>query len=95
MVESFAAALFLIGLLGIVLRRTILVMLMSLELMLNAVNLTFVAFGQQQGLLTGQVYVFFTMTIAAAEAAIGLALVIALFRTFRSVDTHAVHGMRE
>ena len=78
-----SAALFTIGVLGVLLRRNALVILMSIEIMLNAVNLAFVAFGRQQGDLGGQITVFFVMAIAAAEAAIGLAIAIAVFKRFR------------
>ncbi|MBI2992259.1 MAG: NADH-quinone oxidoreductase subunit NuoK, partial [Deltaproteobacteria bacterium] len=75
-----SAALFVIGVAGVVIRRNIIVILMSVELMLNAVNLTFIAFSRSLGTMDGQVIVFFVMTVAAAEAVIGLAIVISVFR---------------
>ena len=72
--------LFSIGTAGVFLRRNLISMLLSIEIMLNAVNLTFVAAGRYAGTVDGQIITFFVMTVAAAEAAVGLALVIALFR---------------
>lgn len=77
---TLAAALFTIGALGMLLRRNILVMLMCVELMLNAVNLTLVAAGRALGDIGGQVAVFFILVVAAAEAVVGLAIVVAIFR---------------
>jgi len=81
-----SAALFVIGVAGVVIRRNIIVILMSVELMLNAVNLTFIAFSRALGTMDGQVIVFFVMTVAAAEAVIGLAIVIAAFRHRQTLD---------
>ena len=78
--------LFSIGTAGVFLRRNLITMLLSIEIMLNAVNLTFVAVGRHFGTVDGQVIVFFVMTVAAAEAAVGLALVIALFRHKESLS---------
>jgi len=78
---TLSAMLFAIGVAGVVVRRNIIVIFMAIELMLNAVNLTFVAFARALGTMDGQVIVFFVMTVAAAEAAVGLAIIIALFRT--------------
>lgn len=75
-----SAILFSIGTAGVFLRRNLITLLLSIEIMLNAVNLTFVAVGRYLGSVDGQIIVFFVMTVAAAEAAVGLALVIALFR---------------
>ena len=75
-----SAILFSIGTVGVFLRRNLNTLLLSIEIMLNAVNLTFVAAGRYAGSVDGQIIVFFVMTVAAAEAAVGLALVIALFR---------------
>jgi NADH-quinone oxidoreductase subunit K len=75
-----SAVLFAIGTTGVFLRRNLITILLSIEIMLNAVNLTFVAVGRQLGTVEGQIIVFFVMTVAAAEAAVGLAIVIALFR---------------
>lgn len=83
---SLSAVLFVIGVLGVLLRRNAIVVFMSVELMLNSVNLTLVAFSQSMGDVSGQILVFFVMSVAAAEAAVGLAIVIALFRKKVTVD---------
>jgi NADH-quinone oxidoreductase subunit K len=75
-----SAVLFTIGTAGVFLRRNLITILLSVEIMLNAVNLTFVAVGRFLGTVDGQIIVFFVITVAAAEAAVGLAIVIALFR---------------
>ncbi|HEY7317436.1 MAG TPA: NADH-quinone oxidoreductase subunit NuoK [Candidatus Binatia bacterium] len=80
------AIVFGIGVIGVLVRRNLIVLLMSIELMLNAVNLTFVAFSRYLGSMQGQVIVFFVMAVAAAEAVIGLAIIIAIFRHRRSLD---------
>jgi NADH-quinone oxidoreductase subunit K len=77
---TLAAVLFSIGLLGIVVRRNALIMFMCVELMLNAVNLTFVAAGRALGSIEGQVSVFFVLVVAAAEVVVGLAIIVAIFR---------------
>ncbi len=84
-----SAILFAIGTMGVFLRRNLITILLSIEIMLNAANLAFVAFGRALGNLDGQVIVFFVITVAAAEAAVGLALVIALFRHRESLDPDA------
>jgi NADH-quinone oxidoreductase subunit K len=94
-VLSFSAAIFTIGMIGVLIRRNILVVLMSIELMLNAVNLTFVTFARQLENMAGQMAVFFIIVVAAAESAVGLGLVIAMFRTLRSVDTDDIQLLRE
>jgi NADH-quinone oxidoreductase subunit K len=81
-----SAAIFAIGVLGVLARRNLIVVLMSIELMLNAVNLTFIAFSRFLVSMQGQVIVFFVMAVAAAEAVIGLAILIAVFRHRRSLD---------
>ncbi len=78
--------LFVIGMAGVLLRRNVIVLLMSLELMLNAVNISFIAFSKYLGILDGHVMVFFVMTIAAAEAAVGLALAVSIFKRFNEVN---------
>lgn len=83
---SLSAVLFVIGVLGVLLRRNAIVVFMSIELMLNAVNLTLIAFSQSMGDTAGQILVFFVISVAAAEAAVGLAIVIALFRKKMTVD---------
>ncbi|HTM08300.1 MAG TPA: NADH-quinone oxidoreductase subunit NuoK [Verrucomicrobiae bacterium] len=80
------ALLFAIGVAGVIIRRDVIVILMSIELMLNAVNLTFIAFARFLGSLQGQVIVFFVMTVAAAEAVVGLAIIISVFRHRESLD---------
>lgn len=80
-----SGVLFAIGAIGMLTRRTAIILFMSIELMLNSANLALVAFSQYLGNATGQVFVFFVMAVAAAEAAIGLAIVIALFRNKESI----------
>ncbi len=77
---------FLIGLVGVLTRRNIIVILLSIELMLNATNINFVAFSSYLGNLSGQVFVFFALTVAAAEVAVGLAIIIALYRHTTSIN---------
>jgi NADH-quinone oxidoreductase subunit K len=89
-----SAALFVLGVLGVFLRRNVITVLMSVELMLNAVNLAFVAFSRVWGTLDGQVLVFFVMTVAAAEAAVGLAIVIALQHHKDTLDVDAFNLMK-
>ncbi len=81
-----SAFLFVIGVLGVLFRRNVIVIMMSVELMLNAVNLTLVALSQHMGDPTGQILVFFVISVAAAEAAVGLAIIIAIFRNTLTVD---------
>jgi len=78
-----AAAIFTIGAVGVLVRRNVLVMFMCIELMLNAVNLTFVTFAHELNDIRGQVFVFFTLVVAAAEVAVGLAIIVAIFRRRR------------
>ena len=89
-----SAALFCLGLLGVVLRRTLLVMYMSLELMLNAANLALVAFSRFNNTLNGQVMVFFIITVAAAEVAVGLALIVALYRKRQTAHVEDLTSMK-
>lgn len=89
-----AAVLFTIGVLGVLLRRNAIIIFVSIELMLNSVNLTFVALSRALNSIDGQVFVFFVMTVAAAEVAVGLALIITLFRTIGSADVDDVHLLR-
>ncbi|HEU4340483.1 MAG TPA: NADH-quinone oxidoreductase subunit NuoK [Candidatus Binatia bacterium] len=81
-----SAMVFTIGVIGVLIRRNLIVLLMSIELMLNAVNLTFVTFSRFLGSIEGQVVVFFVMAVAAAEAVVGLAIIIAVFRHRQSLD---------
>lgn len=91
---ALAAALFIIGAGGILLRRNALVMFMSIELMLNAVNLTFVAAGRELNVLEGQVAVFFVMVVAAAEVVVGLAIIIAVFRRRQTASVDELTELR-
>ncbi len=88
-----SAILFSIGVLGVLTRRNALILFMCVELMLNAVNLSFVALSRLHG-VSGQVFVLFVMTVAAAEAAVGLAIVISVFRHYRTVDLGRIRLLR-
>jgi NADH-quinone oxidoreductase subunit K len=88
------AVLFLIGLLGFFVKRNVIALLLSIEIMLNAVNLTFVAFSSQRGQISGQIFVFFVLVVAAAEAAVGLALVIAIFRNRETLNVDRSNLLR-
>ena len=90
---ALSAVLFSLGVAGVLLRRNAIVLFMCIELMLNAVNLAFVALAQVHG-LGGQVIVFFVMTVAAAEAAVGLAIILAIFRHTESVDLNNINLLR-
>ena len=81
-----SALLFTIGTIGVLVRRNALIIFMSIELQLNAVNLALVAFSREQGNLTGQVLAFFSMVVAAAEVVVGLAIIVSLYRKRRSTD---------
>lgn len=85
---------FVIGALGVILRRNPLVVFMSLELMFNAANLVFVAYAAYYQLINSQLFVFFVMTVAAAEVAVGLALMVAIFRAKRSIDLDQMSGLK-
>ena len=87
---TLAAVLFCIGMFGVLVRRNALVVFMSIELMLNAANLTFVSFANALNDISGQVIVFFTLVVAAAEVAVGLAIIIAIFRRRQSVNADDV-----
>ena len=89
-----SAAVFCIGLFGILTRKNALIFLMSVELMLNAANINFVAFSLQHGNLTGQVFTLFTMALAAAEVAIGIGIILVLYRNFSDVDVTKATTMR-
>ena len=91
---ALSAILFVIGVAGVLVRRNLIVMFMSIELMLNAVNLAFVALGRRVGSMDGQVMVFFVMTVAAAEAAAGLAIFIAFFRNRETLDADEINLLR-
>ncbi len=89
-----SAVLFTIGVVGVLVRSNAIVMFMSIELMLNAVNLTLVAYSNRFGSVEGQVFVFFVLAVAAAEAAVGLAIILAVYRKLRSTDVDDAHLMR-
>ena len=89
-----SAILFAIGTAGVFVRRNLITILLSIEIMLNAVNLTFVAVGRYLGSVDGQIITFFVMTVAAAEAAVGLALIIALFRHRETLSPDAFTSLR-
>lgn len=94
-VVALAIALFVIGVLGVLMRRSVIVMLMSIELMLNAGNLLFIAFAERWNAPRGHAIVFFVMAIAAAEAAVGLALLIGIFRTHQTTEVSDMHDLFE
>ena len=89
-----SAVLFCLGVLGVILRRNLLVMYMGLELMLNAANLALVAFSRFNNNLNGQIMVFFIITVAAAEVAVGLALIVALYRKRQSAHVEDLTSMK-
>jgi NADH-quinone oxidoreductase subunit K len=91
---AISALLFAMGALGVLVRRNPLIIFMSVELMLNAANLAFVAFARSFGVLTGQIFVFFVMTVAAAEVAVGLALIVVIFRTKHSIDVDLMNSLK-
>ncbi|GJQ52431.1 MAG: NADH-quinone oxidoreductase subunit K [Anaerolineaceae bacterium] len=89
-----SAILFAIGVLGVLIRRNALIIFMSIELMLNAANLAIVAFGSVIESFSGQIFVFFVIAVAAAEVAIGLALIVEIFKSKRSIDVDQVSGLK-
>ena len=91
---ALSVALFTIGALGVLIRRNAIIIFMSIELMLNSANLAFVAFARQLNGLDGQIFVFFVITVAAAEVAVGLALIVAIFRTKRSINIDEMHLLK-
>ncbi|MBI2822436.1 MAG: NADH-quinone oxidoreductase subunit NuoK [Acidobacteria bacterium] len=91
---GLAAALFCIGAIGVLVRRNVLTIFMCIELMLNAVNLTFVAFSRHLGEIDGQIFVVFVMVVAAAEAAVGLAIIVALYRNRETLDVDDANSMK-
>jgi NADH-quinone oxidoreductase subunit K len=90
-----AAIIFTIGLAGVLMKRNALIVMMSVELMLNAANLTFLAFARQAGNVSGHAIAFFVIAVAAAEASVGLAIVIAIYRTRGGVNVDEVRALRE
>ncbi len=91
---GLSAILFTIGAMGVLIRRNSIVIFMSVELMLNAANLAFVAFARAYEAVSGQIFVFFVMTVAAAEVAVGLALIVAIFHTKQSIDVDQMNTMK-
>ena len=91
---ALAAILFTMGALGVLIRRNAIVIFMSSELLLNAANLAFVAFAQGYDAINGQIFVFFVITVAAAEVAVGLALIVAIFRTRRSINVDDIRELK-
>ena len=91
---ALSATLFTLGVAGVLVRRNAIIIFMSVELMLNSANLAFVAFARQFAHLDGQIFVFFVMTVAAAEVAVGLALIVAIFRTKHSIDVDEVSTLK-
>ena len=91
---ALSAVVFVLGLVGVLVRRNALVIFMSIELMLNAVNLSFVAFSRQHASLDGHIFVFFVMAVAAAEVAVGLAILVAIFRNRESANVDDVRLLK-
>jgi NADH-quinone oxidoreductase subunit K len=91
---ALSAVLFTIGVVGVIIKRNVISMFMCIELMLNAVNLTFVAFSSYFRDVTGQLFVFIVMTVAAAEAAVGLGIILAIFRNRESLDVDEANLMK-
>lgn len=89
-----SAILFSIGTIGVLIRRNAIVIFMCVEMMLNSVNLTFIALSKHLGSIDGQIFVFFVMTVAAAEAAVGLALMIAFYKNRESIDVEDVNLLK-
>jgi NADH-quinone oxidoreductase subunit K len=91
---AVSAILFTLGALGVLIRRNAIIIFMSVELMLNAANLAFVAFANSFNVLSGQLFVFFVMTVSAAEVAVGLALIVAIFRSKHSIDVDQMSSLK-
>jgi NADH-quinone oxidoreductase subunit K len=89
-----SAILFVLGVTGVMVRRNLIIVLMSLELMLNAVNLTFIAFSRYLDLVEGQVFVLFVMVVAAAEVAVGLAIAVAIYRQQGTINVNDINLMK-
>jgi NADH-quinone oxidoreductase subunit K len=93
-VVALSGVLFALGVVGVLVRRNAIVMFMSVELMLNAANLAFIAFARARLALSGQVFVLFVIAVAAAEVAVGLALLVSIFRSRQSIDVDRVSNLR-
>jgi len=91
---ALSAVLFILGAVGVLIRRNLIVIFMSVELMLNAANLAFVAFARYYQSMSGQVFVFFIMAVAAAEVAVGLSLIVAIYRSRRTIDVDEMSEMK-
>jgi NADH-quinone oxidoreductase subunit K len=91
---ALSAVLFALGTIGVLTRRNAIIIFMSIELMLNAGNLLFVAFARMYAAIQGQIFVFFVMTVAAAEVAVGLALIVAIFRTKDSINVDKISSLK-
>jgi len=91
---GLSAVLFVMGALGVLIRRNAIIMFMAIELMLNAANLAFVAFARFNDAMSGQVFVFFVMAVAAAEVAVGLALIVAIFHSKKSINIDQINSMQ-
>jgi len=91
---GLSVILFTLGAMGVLIRRNAIVIFMSVELMLNAANLVFVAYARMHDSLNGQVFVFFIMAVAAAEVAVGLALIVAIFRSKKSIDVDQMNSLK-
>ncbi len=91
---ALAVILFIIGALGVLIRRNAIIIFMAIELMLNAANLAFVAYARYWQAMSGQIFVFFIMTVAAAEVAIGLALIVTIFHTKSSIDVDQINTLK-
>lgn len=91
---ALSAILFTIGVLGVLIRKNTIIMFMSIELMLNSANLVFVAFSRLFQSIDGQIFVFFVMAVAASEVAIGLALIVAIFRSKKSIDIDQMSNLK-
>ena len=90
-----SAALFIIGMMGVLIRRNMLIIFMCVELMVTAANISLVAFGNETNSLSGQTFAIFTIAVAAAEAAVGLAIILALSRRVKTVDVDAIRTLRD
>lgn len=91
---GLSAILFIIGIVGVLTRRNAIIVFMSIELMLNSANLAFVAFARTYGAMSGQVFVFFVLAVAAAEVAVGLALIVSIFHAKRSIDVDHISTLK-
>jgi NADH-quinone oxidoreductase subunit K len=91
---ALSGVLFTIGVVGVLIRKNPIVIFMCVELMLNAVNLAFIAFSRHWGSFDGQIFAFFVMTVAAAEVAVGLGIIVAIFRQRNSIDVDEVHLLK-